>query len=124
MKKNILVAVLWLFSVHLLNAQIPCLPQGITTPGLAQAGTCPPNPTPTPFPTPTPTPAPTPGVDGVIGPKFAVVTVTYAPPGSASSVNYSNSTMLGNSVSLSSSFTNDTSVMPQSVPGLVFSDSE
>ena len=38
------------------------------------------------------------------------LTVTYAPPGSASSVTYSNSTMLGTSSMVSNSFTNDVKV--------------
>ena len=109
MKKKMLFAVLWLFSVQLLHGQTPCLPQGISTSGPVAADTCP-APSPTPFPTPTPTPSPTPPVDGVIGPKYIVVTVTYAPPGSLSTVSYMNSTMLGNSVSVSNSFSNDVSL--------------
>ncbi|HYX52782.1 MAG TPA: hypothetical protein VE783_04980 [Candidatus Limnocylindrales bacterium] len=65
----------------------------------------PPDPTPTPTPAPTPTP-----ITGTIEPKYIVLTVTYAPPGSASNVTYSNSTMLGSSSSVSSSFQNDVNV--------------
>jgi hypothetical protein len=63
---------------------------------------------PPPDPTPTPTPAPTP-VTGRIGPKYVVLTVTYAPPGSGSSVTYSNSTLLGTSISFNNSFMNTVS---------------
>ncbi len=43
---------------------------------------------------------------GFISPKYMVVAVTYAPPGSQSNVNYTNSTMLGTATSVSSSFQN------------------
>jgi hypothetical protein len=43
---------------------------------------------------------------GMAYPKYVVVGVTYAPPGSASSVSYSNSTSFGTSSTMSSSFTN------------------
>lgn len=109
-KKHIFYAVLWLCAVPWLYAQTPCLPQATTIGGIGHAVTNCPNPTPTPFPTPTPTPSPTPAVEGAIGPKFIVVAVTYAPPGSLSTVSYLNSTMLGNSVSVSNSFTSDTSI--------------
>ena len=62
-----------------------------------------------PTPTPTPLPTPTPTSTGTIGPKFVVLAVTYAPPGSQSSVTYSNSTIFGSSLGLSSSFSNTTS---------------
>src|ERR1700753_3980144 len=112
-KKKVMLSVfLCLCAAQLLAAQtiasphvVQCLP---TNPQFASAGPnvtapCTPTPTPTPIPPP-PTPTP---VDGVIGPKFIILTVTYAPPGSASSVTYSNSTMLGTSNSVSNSFTND-----------------
>jgi len=43
---------------------------------------------------------------GFVSPKYVVVAVTYAPPGSQSNVNYTNSTMLGTATSVSSSFQN------------------
>jgi hypothetical protein len=43
---------------------------------------------------------------GFVSPKYVVVAVTYAPPGSQSNVNYANSTMLGTATSVSSSFQN------------------
>ena len=59
---------------------------------------------------PNPTPGPTPPLAvGVVEPKYIVLAVTYAPPGSSSQVVYSNSTMLGTSTSLSSSFIQGTS---------------
>jgi hypothetical protein len=72
------------------------------------ASNCPP-PDPTPTPTPAPTPTPTPE-SGFIEPKYVVLTVMYAPPGSASNVTYGNSTMLGTSSTVSNSFTNDVRV--------------
>jgi hypothetical protein len=45
-------------------------------------------------------------VYGYVSPKYLVLGVQYAPPGSRSSVNYGNSTMTGTSTSFSSSFTN------------------
>jgi hypothetical protein len=114
-KKVLLSLFLCLFVAPLLSAQtlaspnvVQCLPTNpqfaTATPGVTAP--CTPTPTPTPIPPP-PTPTP---VDGVIGPKFIILTVTYAPPGSASSVTYSNSTMLGTSNSVSNSFTNDVSL--------------
>jgi hypothetical protein len=47
---------------------------------------------------------------GFIAPKYVVLAVTYAPPGSQSNVNYSNSTMLGTASTTSSSFTNTTAL--------------
>jgi hypothetical protein len=44
----------------------------------------------------------------MIGPKFLVLAVAYAPPGSQSSVVYQHTTMLGSTASLSASFSNDT----------------
>jgi deoxycytidylate deaminase len=46
-------------------------------------------------------------VTGFINPKYIVVGVTYAPPGSASSVTYTNTTSVGDTTTISSSFTND-----------------
>jgi len=114
-KTILLIAALCLCSAQMLVAQINgspnviCPPQNTRT-GSLQPLTCPPNPTPTPIPTPSPTPSPTPAVGGFIGPKFVVLTVTYAPPGSRSTVTYTNSNMLGTSLSLTNSFTNDVSV--------------
>jgi hypothetical protein len=45
---------------------------------------------------------------GMINPKYVVVGVTYAPPGSASTVTYANTTMVGSSTNVSTSFTNQT----------------
>lgn len=59
---------------------------------------------------PPPSPDPNPPLAvGVVEPKYMVLAVTYAPPGSSSQVAYSNSTMLGTSTSLSSSFIQGTS---------------
>lgn len=77
----------------------------------------PPDPTPTPTPAPTPTPTPE---SGFVEPKYVVLTVTYAPPGSASSVMYSNSTMLGTSSMISSSFTNGVNVTASITTGFSF----
>jgi hypothetical protein len=41
---------------------------------------------------------------GYINPKFVILGVTYAPPGPSSYVQYSNSTLVGNTTSLGSSF--------------------
>lgn len=49
-------------------------------------------------------------VPGYVNPKFVVLGVTYAPPGPQSSVNYSNSTLVSNTTSLSSSFASGYSV--------------
>ena len=118
MKKVLLLILLSLFSTHLLSAQTSGPVQGIcvqpTQLPLSSSSTgqltsiCNPDPTPTPTPIPTPTPD-----EGTIGPKYVIVTVTYAPPGSASNVVYSNSTLLGTSLSLSNSFTNDVNVSAQ-----------
>lgn len=69
--------------------------------GQAITGNCNPGPGPDPSPSPSPTPTP---ITGFIEPKYVVLTVTYAPPGSASSVVYSNSTLLGTSLSFKNSF--------------------
>src|SRR5579875_1171194 len=43
-------------------------------------------------------------VSGYINPKYVVVSVAYAPPGPSSYVDYTNSTLVGNTSSISSSF--------------------
>lgn len=62
-----------------------------------------PTPTPSPTPTPTPTPTPFPTGPGTLNPKFVVLSVIYAPPGSSSSVDYGSSTAIGTSSSLTQS---------------------
>jgi len=53
-------------------------------------------------------PAPPPAADtGFINPKYVVVGVTYAPPGSSSHVEYTNTTSVGNTTTISNSFSND-----------------
>lgn len=47
---------------------------------------------------------PAPPISGWINPKFVILTVTYAPPGHSSNVNYTNTTMLGTSTSVFGSF--------------------
>src|SRR5581483_11441808 len=125
MKKRFLLGILmYVLSVQLLSAQtcqipaqVPLSPGVTSSSGLSSGPTgqftspCNVNPNPTPTPTPPP-PTPTP-VIGVVGPKYVVMTVTYAPPGSGSSVLYSNSNMLGTSVSLTNSFTSSTSQSTQ-----------
>jgi hypothetical protein len=48
-----------------------------------------------------------PGYAGSINPKYVVVGVTYAPPGSSSYVQYTNTTSVGNTTTISNSFSND-----------------
>lgn len=67
---------------------------------------------------------------GSITPKFVVLGVIYAPPGSKSTVDYGASTLLGTATSLSSSFTSGNSVSASSslgigasIPGVSFGDS-
>jgi hypothetical protein len=48
-------------------------------------------------------------VQGKINPKYVILGVTYAPPGHQSFVQYTSSTLVGNTTSLSSSFTSLTS---------------
>lgn len=43
---------------------------------------------------------------GYINPKYVIVGITYAPPGPNSSVTYTNSTLVGNTITLTSSFSN------------------
>jgi hypothetical protein len=50
------------------------------------------------------------GVQGYINPKYMIVGVTYAPPGAQSSVTYTDSTLVGNSTTVKSSFTDQTSL--------------
>lgn len=50
------------------------------------------------------------GVQGYINPKYMIVGVTYAPPGSQSSVTYTDSALVGNSTTIKSSFTDQTSL--------------
>jgi probable HAF family extracellular repeat protein len=52
-------------------------------------------------------PAPIPAY---INPKYMIVGVTYAPPGSQSFVQYTNSSAVGNTTAINSSFTDETSV--------------
>jgi hypothetical protein len=46
-------------------------------------------------------------INGFINPKYVVVGVTYAPPGTSSSVTYTNTTSVGNTTSISNSFSKD-----------------
>lgn len=47
------------------------------------------------------------GIEGFLNPKYVVVAVTYAPPGSDSYVSYSQTTSVGNTISLKDSFESD-----------------
>jgi hypothetical protein len=47
------------------------------------------------------------GSTGYVNPKYVILGVTYAPPGSQSYVQYANSTMVGTSTSLNGSFSNN-----------------
>ena len=51
-----------------------------------------------------------PQVQGYINPKYLIVGVTYAPPGSQSFVQYTDSAAVGNTASINSSFGDQTSV--------------
>jgi len=112
-KRIMLVALMFALSVQFLHAQ--------------GGGACPvddvcdptPTPTPTPTATPTPIPTPTPG-SGSIGPKYIVLAVDYAPPGSKSFVTYGNSTMQGTSLSFSNSFSNAVSLSVSLTTGVHF----
>lgn len=57
------------------------------------------------------------GTSGVILPKFKVVGLTYAPPGSKSTATYSNGFQSGNSTSVAQSFTNSLTVTSKLVAG-------
>ncbi len=48
-----------------------------------------------------------PGLFGLINPKYVVVGVVYAPPGSSSSVTYTNTTSVGDTTTITSSFQSD-----------------
>ncbi len=50
------------------------------------------------------------GVTGFVNPRYVVVGVTYAPPGTSSSVTYTNSTLVGNTSTTTGSFQNDANV--------------
>ena len=106
-KKIVLFALVLAFSAQLLHAQRRAPSSNIQFCPIDDP--CDPDPTPTPLPPlPTPTPTPTPGF--IIGPKYIVLSVTYAPPGSASTVTYTGSTLLGSSVAFDSSVANSTVV--------------
>jgi len=47
------------------------------------------------------------GTNGFITPKYVVVGVTYAPPGTSSNVQYTGTTSVGNTTTISNSFSND-----------------
>lgn len=47
------------------------------------------------------------GTTGYINPKYVIVGVTYAPPGSSSNVTYSNSTLVGNTTTTTDTFQSD-----------------
>ena len=47
---------------------------------------------------------------GTVKPKYIVVSVIYAPPGSSSSVNYGSSTILGTSTQFDHSFSKGTTI--------------
>lgn len=58
---------------------------------------------------------------GYINPKYVVVGVVYAPPGSKSSVDYTNSTMVSNTSSVSNTFMSSvTSTVSVTTPGGLF----
>jgi hypothetical protein len=61
-----------------------------------------------------------PGTQGFINPKYVVVGVTYAPPGSSSYVQYTGTNSVGNTTTISSSFSNDVgfSVSVQNTVGI------
>lgn len=52
-------------------------------------------------------PPPPPPVQGLLYPKYVVVGVTYAPPGPSSYVQYTGTTSIGSTTTISSSFAND-----------------
>jgi hypothetical protein len=125
-KKHLLLGILiCVFSVRFLSAQICQTPSKVLrSPGAAPSSGLASGPTgqaiggggcPTPTPEPTPSPTPTP-ITGFIEPKYVVLTVTYAPPGSGSSVTYSNSTLLGTSLGFDTSF-NSTTTQTTTVGG-------
>lgn len=95
----ILIPAVQIFNPSLLMAQQCQLPD------FRNVGASCSNPNPPPNPPPPPPPPP---ITGLVEPKYVVLAVTYAPPGAASTVQYANSTMLGTSTSLMSSFTKGT----------------
>jgi hypothetical protein len=111
MKQKVLLCLLMcLFLGNLAFAQIgiglPCTQPLVKSAGLSPQVLCSqPRPTPTPAPTPTPTVS-----VGFLLPKYLVVSVLYAPPGSKSSVTYTDSSVLGTTFSLENTFTSDTSL--------------
>ncbi len=50
------------------------------------------------------------GVTGAINPKYMIMGITYAPPGQASTVTYTDTNFVGNTATLSNSFQNTTSI--------------
>lgn len=44
---------------------------------------------------------------GFVNPKYVIVSIEYAPPGNSSSASYGNNTVVGNSTTVSSSFSNE-----------------
>lgn len=119
-KRIVLFALLFAFSVQLLQAQGRA-PGSASQICLIDDG-CPPDPTPTP---PPPTPTPTPADGLTVSTKYVVLSVAYAPPGSASTATYTNSTLFGASISLTTSFKNsagETLTLGGSLPILGFFD--
>ena len=57
-------------------------------------------------------------VPGYINPKYMILGVTYAPPGSQSSVTYTDSTLVGNTTTINKSFNDQTSVSVQITAGV------
>ena len=57
-------------------------------------------------------------VPGFLHPKYMIVGVTYAPPGAQSAVTYTNSTLVGSSVTINKSFTDNTSLSVQVSAGI------
>lgn len=112
MRQKVLLSIfVCLFLGNLAVAQIgiglPCTqPEGITPFGASPQTVCS---APRPSPTPTPAPPPTSSI-GFLLPKYLVVSVLYAPPGSKSSVTYTDSSVLGTSFSLENTVTNDVSI--------------
>lgn len=61
------------------------------------------------------------GEQGYLNPKYVVVGVIYAPPGSKSSVNYTKSTLVSNTSSISQTFSNSvTKSISVTTPGGIF----
>jgi hypothetical protein len=102
-KGTMLFALVLAFSTQLLQAQRSAPSSNIQFCPIEDP--CDPDPTPTPLPPP-PTPTPTPAEGLTVTTKYVVLSVAYAPPGSASTATYTNSTLFGASISLTSSFKN------------------